>query len=322
MTKTKKLLLTAIIIFSSLLIFLSEKNAIAQSCYPPYGTCTSGTSGLACGTGYSEVPFNNDVFCSTESSQVCCKPLPAPAPGGGGECAGASPGADCWVGTTGGSCVSDGEGGLFCLTSTSGGGTSGGGECTGSNPGAMCTTADGTPGNCNAVGICFSSEGSAGGSFCTGSNPGAVCTMADGTPGNCNAAGVCFSSESSTGGGGGTGTGGAGVGTGGAGAGGAAPTAGGVYWPTSAETGLPDPAGGVKGIIGSFMNWLLGIFGLLAIIAFVVSGIQYLAAAGSERVLETAKRNMTYSIIGVIVALAAFVIIQAVDRALRMTPMF
>ncbi|MEK7598688.1 MAG: hypothetical protein AAB487_03050 [Patescibacteria group bacterium] len=95
-----------------------------------------------------------------------------------------------------------------------------------------------------------------------------------------------------------------------------------IYFPTSAEIGLPDPAGGVKGILLNFMNWLLALFGLIAIIAFVISGTQYLTAAGSEKVLETAKRNMTYSIIGVIVALAAFVIIKAIDTALRMGALF
>ena len=95
-----------------------------------------------------------------------------------------------------------------------------------------------------------------------------------------------------------------------------------ILWPDAAETGLPDPAGGVRGIVVDVMQWLLVIFGFLAIIAFVVSGIQYMTAAGNENVIEKAKRNMTYSIIGVIVGLAAFVIIQAVDRALRITPNF
>jgi len=95
-----------------------------------------------------------------------------------------------------------------------------------------------------------------------------------------------------------------------------------IQWPTDAEVGLPNPAGGVQGIIVNVMQWLLGIFGFIAIIAFVVSGIQYMTAAGNENVIEKAKRNMTYSIIGVIVGLAAFVIIQAVDRALRITPLF
>jgi len=97
---------------------------------------------------------------------------------------------------------------------------------------------------------------------------------------------------------------------------------GGIQWPTDAEVGLPNPASGVRGIIINVMNWILGIFGFLAIIAFVVSGIQYLTAGGSENIIEKAKRNMTYSIIGVIVGLAAFVIVQAVDRALRATPNF
>jgi hypothetical protein len=33
--------------------------------------------------------------------------------------------------------------------------------------------------------------------------------------------------------------------------------------------------------------------------------------------METAKNNMTYSIIGVVVALSGFLIIQAIDMALR-----
>ena len=95
-----------------------------------------------------------------------------------------------------------------------------------------------------------------------------------------------------------------------------------IYFPTSAEIGLPDPTGGVKGILSGFMNWLLIVFGSIAIIAFVVSGSQYLTAAGDEKGLETAKRNMTYSIIGVIVALSAYVIIQAIESALKMGTLF
>jgi hypothetical protein len=64
------------------------------------------------------------------------------------------------------------------------------------------------------------------------------------------------------------------------------------------------------------MDWLLAIFGFIAIIAFVISGLQYLLATGDEHMAETAKRNMQYSIIGVIVALSGWVIIKAIDTAL------
>lgn len=89
----------------------------------------------------------------------------------------------------------------------------------------------------------------------------------------------------------------------------------GVCFPTS--TSLPDPSGGVAQIVGNVLTWILGIFGFLAIIAFVISGIQYTMSAGSEEMIDTAKRNMKWSIIGVAVALAGVVIIYAIDKMLR-----
>ena len=104
-------------------------------------------------------------------------------------------------------------------------------------------------------------------------------------------------------------------GAGGTGGTGAGATAGAISLPTG--FGLPDPAGGIKQILASFLTWLLGIVGIVALMAFIISGLQYFLAAGDEKTAETAKRNMTYSIIGVIVALSGFVIIRAIDAALN-----
>ncbi|OGI31086.1 MAG: hypothetical protein A3G09_00055 [Candidatus Moranbacteria bacterium RIFCSPLOWO2_12_FULL_48_12] len=65
------------------------------------------------------------------------------------------------------------------------------------------------------------------------------------------------------------------------------------------------------------MWWLLAVFGMIAIIAFVISGIQYLISAGNEAMIETAKRNMMYSMLGVLVGLSGWVIIRAIDAALN-----
>jgi len=75
----------------------------------------------------------------------------------------------------------------------------------------------------------------------------------------------------------------------------------------------------VADILLNLMKWMLYLFGFLAIIAFVISGIQYLSAAGNMNMIETAKRNMNYSIIGIIVALAGVVILVAIDGLLRGT---
>ena len=61
------------------------------------------------------------------------------------------------------------------------------------------------------------------------------------------------------------------------------------------------------------MTWVLTIFGFIAIIAFVVAGIMYLTAAGDDGRIKTAKTAMTWSIVGVIVALVGYVIIIAAD---------
>ncbi len=65
------------------------------------------------------------------------------------------------------------------------------------------------------------------------------------------------------------------------------------------------------------MMWMLTILGFIAIIAFVIAGILYLTAAGNDGQIKTAKTAMTWSVVGVVVALVGFVIILAADFLLR-----
>ncbi|QQS21083.1 MAG: hypothetical protein IPL87_00915 [Candidatus Moraniibacteriota bacterium] len=74
---------------------------------------------------------------------------------------------------------------------------------------------------------------------------------------------------------------------------------------------------GVDVIVSGFMMWLLVIVGFLSIIAFIIAGIMYLTAAGNDGQIKNAKQAMFYSIVGVIVALVGYVVIQAVDFLLR-----
>jgi ABC-type transport system involved in cytochrome bd biosynthesis fused ATPase/permease subunit len=84
---------------------------------------------------------------------------------------------------------------------------------------------------------------------------------------------------------------------------------------TPAFTGLP--TGNLTSIIIGVMNWLLVILGILGVIGFVIAGILYLTAAGNDDQMKRAKNAMTWSIIGVIVGLMGYVIIQAVDSMLN-----
>ena len=91
---------------------------------------------------------------------------------------------------------------------------------------------------------------------------------------------------------------------------------GGVCFPSG--TGLSEKS--IVEILTSFISWILGIFGFIAILGFIISGVQYILATGDEGMAETAKRNMKYSIIGIIVALSGWVIIKAIDTFLSASP--
>ncbi len=94
----------------------------------------------------------------------------------------------------------------------------------------------------------------------------------------------------------------------------AAPTLASAQWDLGRQNAGASklPGDSILNIAGRTMNWLLAILGFIGIIGFVIAGILYLTAAGDEGRIEQAKSAMMYSIIGVIVALIGFVIIQAV----------
>lgn len=78
--------------------------------------------------------------------------------------------------------------------------------------------------------------------------------------------------------------------------------------------GLPE--GSIWSIINGMLNWLLGTFAVIGIIGFLISGIMYIISSGDEGMADRAKNGMKYSIIGILVGLSGYVIIQAIERIL------
>jgi hypothetical protein len=73
------------------------------------------------------------------------------------------------------------------------------------------------------------------------------------------------------------------------------------------------PTGTLTNIITSFMKWALALLGVFAVIGFVIAGIMYLISAGNETMQEKAKKAMIYSIVGVVVGLIGYIVMQAVE---------
>lgn len=93
---------------------------------------------------------------------------------------------------------------------------------------------------------------------------------------------------------------------------------GGVCFPTN--TGLSEAP--VDNIITNLFVWLMGIFVTLAIIAFIISGIMYLTAYGDNAQMESAKKNAKWAVMGIIVGLSGFIVVNAISKALSGASIF
>lgn len=83
-------------------------------------------------------------------------------------------------------------------------------------------------------------------------------------------------------------------------------------WDASVNQDAVQGALTLSQIARNVLDFLLSIVGVLAIIMLVVGGIMYLTAAGNEDQIDSGKKIVTYSIIGIAVALAALVIVSQI----------
>ena len=77
----------------------------------------------------------------------------------------------------------------------------------------------------------------------------------------------------------------------------------------SALNGTP---GNVGSIITSITNILFWIVGVASVIAIIIGAIQYITSAGDPGRTKTAKDTLMYAVIGLIVAILAFAIVNFV----------
>lgn len=77
----------------------------------------------------------------------------------------------------------------------------------------------------------------------------------------------------------------------------------------------PGPTGGptdVNTVFKSVTNILLFVLGAIAVIMIIIGGIKYVLSQGDQSALTSAKNTILYSVIGLIVALVAYGIVNFV----------
>jgi len=65
-------------------------------------------------------------------------------------------------------------------------------------------------------------------------------------------------------------------------------------------------------IITAIATWVLGFVAVIAVIIVIIGGFQYMAAGGAEEATAAAKNRIVYGIIGLVICVAAWIIVRLV----------
>ena len=71
---------------------------------------------------------------------------------------------------------------------------------------------------------------------------------------------------------------------------------------------------GEGGLISILINFLLWAVGILSVAMIIFSGFRYITSAGDAAKTKSAQTSLTYSIVGLIVAVLAWVIVKMILR--------
>lgn len=69
--------------------------------------------------------------------------------------------------------------------------------------------------------------------------------------------------------------------------------------------------GGVKGLVDTIINWLVGLASLIVVLFLIIGGIMYVGSSGDEERIKRAKKIINYTIIGLIILLISYTVFSA-----------
>ncbi len=95
-----------------------------------------------------------------------------------------------------------------------------------------------------------------------------------------------------------------------------------LYKVTDLNTGKPDPKGasdvptiqGLECLVANILATAITLVGIVAFVMFLIGGFRYLTAGANAKGTETAKNSITFAVLGIIVALASFLILNVIAQ--------
>ena len=90
---------------------------------------------------------------------------------------------------------------------------------------------------------------------------------------------------------------------------------GGLISPTDQPGRLAEATGGqgsLRQLILTFLNFFLGFLGLISVIMIIYGGILYVTAAGEQERVDKGKKIIMYAIVGIVIILLAFALVNTI----------
>lgn len=73
----------------------------------------------------------------------------------------------------------------------------------------------------------------------------------------------------------------------------------------------------IQEIIGNIVNAILGVVGLVAVAMIVYGGVLFSISGGNQDTLDKAKKTITYAVVGLIIALLSYAIVNFIIGAVE-----
>jgi len=86
----------------------------------------------------------------------------------------------------------------------------------------------------------------------------------------------------------------------------------GAVWDETKDPPCTRPAGekSMNEMIQTIINVMLFIVGILSVVMIIFGGIRYVSSAGNKSAVDSAKNTIVYAVVGLIVAILAFALVQ------------
>jgi len=92
---------------------------------------------------------------------------------------------------------------------------------------------------------------------------------------------------------------------------------------TAAKVKLPDPLGGqgddIPTLVGSIINYVFGIIGVLALVMFIYGGIMWMTSGGTPDKIKKGRDTLVWAILGLALIFFSYSLLHFILKALQQT---